>query len=91
MGKSWAVLATVGLFCAPAAAQTPPAGQVQPAKPLTVKKRVCEYAEEDSYSRLGGRKICRTIEVKVEDPAKQPQSQQPQQQPVQPSQPNTGR
>ena len=37
----------------------------QPAKPQTVKKRVCEQIDENPYSRLGSRKICRTIEVPV--------------------------
>ena len=40
-------------------------GQAQPAKPQTVKKRVCEQIDENPYSRLGNRKICRTIEVPV--------------------------
>jgi hypothetical protein len=30
-----------------------------------MKKRVCEQIDEDSYSRLGNRKICKTIEVPV--------------------------
>jgi hypothetical protein len=90
MRKSVILLTIFGVGSAPLVAQTPPAqGQVQPAKPLTVKKRVCETAEEDSYSRLGGRKVCRTIEVKVQDP-NQPQSKQPQQ-PAQPQTPPSGR
>jgi hypothetical protein len=87
MHKSLVVLAILGTMSAPAVAQTAPAtNQVQPAKPLTVKKRVCEQAEDDPYSRLGGRKICRTIEVQVKD---QSSTQQPQQgeQPAQPQQP----
>jgi hypothetical protein len=53
---------------APATANStaPAAGnESQPAKPQTVKRRVCEQIDEDSYSRLGNRKICRTIEVPV--------------------------
>jgi len=46
-------------------AQGPPA----PAKPQTVKKRVCFQDDEDSYSRLGGRKICKMVEVPVEKTA----------------------
>ncbi len=28
-----------------------------------IKKRVCEQVDEDPYSRLGSRKICKTVEV----------------------------
>jgi hypothetical protein len=93
MRKSLVVLGILATMSAPSFAQVAPVGsQVQPAKPLMVKKRVCTYAEEDSYSRLGGRKICRTIEVKADDQTKQPQGQQVQQ-PAQPQQtpPNSGR
>ena len=78
MHKSLFALAILGAATMPASAQTtqtapaaanqnaPAAGtEVQPAKPQTVKKRVCEQIDEDSYSRLGNRKICRTIEVPV--------------------------
>ena len=69
MYKSLVALAILSAASAPVAAQTaqtPAPVQVQAqadAKPLMVKKRVCYKDEEDSYSRLGGRKICKTIEV----------------------------
>jgi len=68
MYKSLVALAILGAIAVPATAQTaaPAASQAQPAKPQTVKKRVCEQIDEDSYSRLGNRKICKTIEVPVE-------------------------
>ena len=71
MHKSLVVLAIFGTMSAPAAAQTAPAAnQAQPAKPQTVKKRVCQMIEdEDPYSRLGTRKICKTVEVPVTAPA----------------------
>ena len=71
MHKSLVVLAIFGMMSVPAAAQTPPAAnQAQPAKPQTVKKRVCQMIEdEDPYSRLGTRKICKTVEVPVTAPA----------------------
>ena len=85
MRKALIGIVIFGVASAPALAQTAPtANQVQPAKPLTVKKRVCEITEEDSYSRLGGRKVCRTIEVKVDD-----QANKPNQAPQQPAQPQT--
>jgi len=67
MRKSLIVLAILGTMSGPAIAQTLPAAASaqQPAKPQTVKKRVCYQEEEDSYSRLGGRKICKTVEVPV--------------------------
>lgn len=78
MFKSLVVLAIIGTISVSGSAQTtqtapaaanqnaPGAGtEVQPAKPQMVKKRVCEQIDEDSYSRLGNRKICRTIEVPV--------------------------
>ncbi|HEX6604442.1 MAG TPA: hypothetical protein VF027_06155 [Sphingomicrobium sp.] len=64
MFKSLIALAIAGAMSVPATAQTAPADQ-QP-KPQTVKKRVCYQDEADSYSRLGGRKICKTIEVPVQ-------------------------
>ena len=78
MHKSLVALAILSAASVPASAQTvqtapananqttpATANQAQPAKPQTVKKRVCEQIDEDSYSRLGNRKICRTIEVPV--------------------------
>ena len=67
MRKSLIVLAILGTISVPAAAQNTIATDSvqQPAKPQTVKKRVCYQEEEDSYSRLGGRKICKTVEVPV--------------------------
>jgi hypothetical protein len=72
MLKLLAALAIFGAASVPAAAQTaattaaPTAQQAtpgQPAQPQMVKKRVCEQIDEDSYSRLGNRKICKTIMV----------------------------
>ena len=71
MRKFLAALAIMGATSMPAVAQTTtpstttPAttNQVQPAKPQMIKKRVCEQIDEDSYSRLGNRKICKTVEV----------------------------
>jgi len=63
MYKTLVALAILSVASAPVAAQTAPAHPTTPAKPQTVKKRVCETTEEDSYSRLGGRKICRMVEV----------------------------
>jgi hypothetical protein len=72
MYKPLVALAILSAMSVPAVAQTAPAtNQAQPAKPQTVKKRVCEVVDEDSYSRLGNRKICKTIEVPVQ-PAAQP-------------------
>jgi hypothetical protein len=73
MFKSLVVLAAVSTMSGPVFAQaaqdqsqTQAHGQAQqPAKPQTVKKRVCEQIDENPYSRLGNRKICRTIEVPV--------------------------
>jgi hypothetical protein len=64
MHKSLVVLAIFSSMSVPAVAQTAPAtNPAQPAKPQTVKKRVCEIVDEDPYSRLGNRKICKTVEV----------------------------
>ena len=63
MYKSLVALAILSVASAPVVAQTAPASSTTAAKPQTIKKRVCETTEENSYSRLGGRKICRTIEV----------------------------
>ena len=73
MLKSLVVLAAVSTMSGPVFAQaaqdqsqTQAQGQAQqPAKPQTVKKRVCEQIDENPYSRLGSRKICKTIEVPV--------------------------
>ena len=81
MRKSLVVLAIFSTMSVPALAQ--PANTTSgnaaanaPAKPQMVKKRVCTYAEEDSYSRLGGRKICKTIEVPAEKTASGSQGNQ---------------
>jgi hypothetical protein len=68
MYKSMVVLALAGMMSSPVFAQAAPAAdQAAPAaKPQTVKKRVCMRDDEDSYSRLGGRKICKTVEVPVQ-------------------------
>ena len=65
MYKSLVALAILSVASAPVLAQTAPAPAPAPAqaKPPMVKKRICEIVDEDSYSRLGNRKICRTIEV----------------------------
>lgn len=68
MHKSLVVLAIIGTMSVPAAAQVAPAttNQVQPAKPQTVKKVICERidVEETTGSRLGSApKRCRTVEV----------------------------
>jgi len=67
MRKSLIVLAILSTMSVPAMAHqaTTTADSTQPAKPQTVKKRVCYQEEEDSYSRLGGRKVCKTVEVPV--------------------------
>jgi len=71
MHKLLIALAILGVTSAPASAQTAPVeNPAQPAKPQTVKKRVCQMIEdEDPYSRLGTRKICKTVEVPVTAPA----------------------
>ena len=65
MRKSLIVLAILSAMSVPAYAQNTTAADSvqQPPKPQTVKKRVCYQEEEDSYSRLGGRKVCKTVEV----------------------------
>ena len=66
MRKSMVVLAILSTMSVPAFAQVAPTNTTAAqTKPQTVKKRICEQAEEDSYSRLGGRKVCRTVEVPV--------------------------
>ena len=74
MRKSLVVLGILSTMSAPALAQANDTASsntsaAAPAKPQTVKKRVCYQAEEDSYSRLGGRKICKTVEVPVDKTA----------------------
>ena len=66
MFKSLVALAILSATSAPALSQTTtadPAASVPATKPATVKKRVCETVDEDPYSRLGNRRICRVIEV----------------------------
>jgi len=65
MFKSLVALAILSVASTPVLAQTAPAATQSTAKPQTVKKRVCEMTEEDSYSRLGARKVCHTVEVPV--------------------------
>ena len=71
MRKLLVVLAILGTMSVPAfaqtTAQTPAQYTAQPAKPQMIKKKICEQVEEDSYSRLGNRKVCRTIEVPAPD------------------------
>jgi len=78
MYKSLVALAILSVASAPVLAQTAPAPAQSQAKPPMVKKRICEVVDEDSYSRLGNRKICRTIEV----PATQTSGQNNQQTPA---------
>ena len=64
MHKPLVVLTIFSMMSVSAAAQTAPAtNPAQPAKPQMIKKRVCEQVDEDPYSRLGNRKICKTVEV----------------------------
>ncbi len=70
MYKSLVAVAIIATASVPASAETnqtvpATANAAQPAKPQMVKKRVCQQIDEDSYSRLGNRKICKTIEVPV--------------------------
>jgi hypothetical protein len=71
MFKSLVALAILSVASTPVLAQTPPAADQATAKPQTVKKRVCELTEENSYSRLGARKVCHTVEVPVTQPGGQ--------------------
>ena len=77
MYKSLVALAILSVASAPVAAQTAPAQPTTSAKPQMVKKRVCETTEEDSYSRLGGRKICRIVEVPATPSGEQNNAQNP--------------
>lgn len=63
MYKTLVALAILGVASSPVAAQTAPTQSTTAAKPQMVKKRVCETTEQDSYSRLGGRKVCHMVEV----------------------------
>jgi hypothetical protein len=63
------VLAILGTMSVPAAAQTAPSAptasttdQAQAAKPVMVKKRVCEESSDDPYSRIKS-KTCKTVMV----------------------------
>ena len=85
MFKSPIVLAIAGAMSVPAAAQTVPSAPAaaQPkAKPQMVKKRVCEDAAEEAFSRVKTR-ICKTVMVPV-----QPSTANNEQAPAQ--QPNSG-
>ena len=79
MYKSLVALAILSVASAPVLAQTAPAATASttPAKPQTVKKRVCYQEEEDSYSRLGGRKVCKTVEVPAQPSGGQNSQQNP--------------
>jgi hypothetical protein len=82
MRKSLAVLSIFSVMSVSATAQTAPAANpAQPAKPQMIKKRVCEKVEDDNpYSRLGSRTVCRTVQVPADQAAgnaangQQPQS-----------------
>jgi len=67
MFKSLVVLAALSTMSSPVFAQstTPVQTNNSTGTPQTVKKRVCYQEEEDSYSRLGGRKVCKMVEVKA--------------------------
>ena len=67
MFKSLVVLAAVSAMSSPVFAQstTPVQPNNATGAQQTVKKRVCYQEEEDSYSRLGGRKVCKMVEVKA--------------------------
>ena len=83
MRKSLIVLAILGTMSATAVAQTtnqPTVAQdsaQQPAKPQMIKKRVCEQIDENPYSRLGNRKICKTVEVPAQTSGGQSAQQAP--------------
>ena len=67
MFKSLVVLAALSTMSSPVFAEAPTSPQPNNAASTqqTVKKRVCYQEEEDSYSRLGGRKVCKMVEVKA--------------------------
>lgn len=61
MLKLVSVAALVALVATSAAAQTPPAKPAAPAaKAKEPEKRRCERSVEETGSRVGGRKICKT-------------------------------
>jgi Tfp pilus assembly major pilin PilA len=78
MRKSLVVLSILSMISVPAVAQVTSntTTTAAPAKPQTVKKRVCFNDDEDSYSRLGGRKICKTVEVPVKPQPQAPEAAQ---------------
>jgi hypothetical protein len=88
MHKSLVALLIFSTMSVSAAAQTAPApNPAQPPKPQVVKQRVCQMIEdEDSYSRLGTRKICKTVEV----PAPAGATADPKEAPAPAQQPNPG-
>ena len=72
MRKSLSLFVVVALTAAPAFAQTAPVQPNAAPQVKTVKKKVCKRIETDqvSGSRLGSTsKICREIEVPVEEEA----------------------
>ena len=71
MLKPAVALTILSAMSAPLVAQTAPAANpAQPAKPQMVKKRVCEKIEDDNpYSRLGSRTVCKTVEVPADQSA----------------------
>lgn len=73
MYKSLVALAILSVASSPVLAQPAPAQPASPSKPQMVKKRVCETTDENSYSRLGNRKVCRTIEVPAPSNTQQPE------------------
>jgi hypothetical protein len=82
MFKSLVALAILSAASAPALAENVSADATTAtpapaAKPPMVKKRVCETVDEDPYSRLGNRRICRVIEVPAPTTGGQDGSQVP--------------
>ena len=78
MYKPMGALAVLSAMSVASAAQPmPQTNPAQPPKPQMIKKRVCEQIDEDPYSRLGNRKICKTIEVPAPANAMQPPADQP--------------
>jgi hypothetical protein len=79
MRKSLVALAAFCAMTAPAFAQATeqaPEAQEQ-AQPQTIKKRVCTKSEPMTGSRIGGKKVCKTIEVPAnasDEAGKDPQS-----------------
>jgi len=79
MYKSLVALAILSVASTPVVAQTAPATTpaATPDKPQTVKKRVCYQEEADSYSRLGGRKVCKMVDVPAQPSGGQHSAQTP--------------